>query len=90
MSELIVTGLQPRTNMMCSELDESVNESSNIEQHGCGTWGTRPLSAGPFHRPNLSETNKISMSANCYFPPEDPVIPIIDAIKQELTKFASK
>ncbi|XP_051157684.1 uncharacterized protein LOC127279398 isoform X2 [Leptopilina boulardi] len=89
-SELNITNSQPKSSITSTKLGESVQESSKVEQHCSGTWGARPLSAGPFHRPNLSEISKISLSANCNLPTEDPAIPIIDAIKQELTKFSSK
>lgn len=78
------------SNVTPTKLDELVQDTSRVEQHCSGTWGTRPLSAGPFHRPNLSDISKMCVSTNSNLPSEDPAVTIIDAIKQELTKFASK
>ncbi|XP_069696113.1 uncharacterized protein [Periplaneta americana] len=71
-----------------------------------GAWGTcnpsphsgrsgtlpRPLSAGPFHRPQLPGPVEITidrtlMLSDSQLPPTDPAIPLIAAIKEELRKF---
>ncbi|XP_052120414.1 uncharacterized protein LOC113202805 isoform X2 [Frankliniella occidentalis] len=69
-----------------------------------GAWGSdqavaRPLSAGPFHRPQLptglgasagSITPRIDTAvilADARLPPHDPAVPLIAAIKHELSKF---
>lgn len=71
-----------------------------------GAWGTcnpsphsgisgtlpRPLSAGPFHRPQLPGPLEITIDrtlvlSDGQLPPTDPAIPLIAAIKEELRKF---
>lgn len=71
-----------------------------------GAWGTcspsphsgrsgsvpRPLSAGPFHRPQLPGPVEITVDrtlvlSDSQLPPADPAIPLIAAIKEELRKF---
>ncbi|PSN42488.1 hypothetical protein C0J52_09804 [Blattella germanica] len=71
-----------------------------------GAWGTcnpsphsgrsgtlpRPLSAGPFHRPQLPGPVEITIDrtlvlTDSQLPPTDPAIPLIAAIKEELRKF---
>jgi len=71
-----------------------------------GAWGTcnpsphsgksgtlpRPLSAGPFHRPQLPGPVEITVDrtlvlSDSQLPPSDPAIPLIAAIKEELRKF---
>ncbi|XP_058798915.1 uncharacterized protein LOC131668611 [Phymastichus coffea] len=52
-----------------------------------GAWGSRPLSAGPFHRPNLPEVEVVRVLADSQLRPEDPAVPLISAIKKELGKF---
>ncbi|KAJ9600784.1 hypothetical protein L9F63_001064 [Diploptera punctata] len=71
-----------------------------------GAWGTcnpsphsgrlgtlpRPLSAGPFHRPQLPGPVEITIDrtlilSDNQLPPTDPAIPLIAAIKEELRKF---
>ena len=71
-----------------------------------GAWGTcnpsphserlgtlpRPLSAGPFHRPQLPGPTEITIDrtlvlSDTQLPPTDPAIPLIAAIKEELRKF---
>ncbi|BES91496.1 Hypothetical protein NTJ_04304 [Nesidiocoris tenuis] len=64
-----------------------------------GAWGStptstmtvprappRPLSAGPFHKPNLEPAWILSDSS---LKPTDPAVPLIEAIKKELDKFPS-
>ncbi|KAL5233607.1 hypothetical protein ACI65C_001017 [Semiaphis heraclei] len=46
----------------------------------------RPLSAGPFHRPAV-RTEFISSDAN--LSPQDPAVPLIEAIRKELDRFPS-
>jgi hypothetical protein len=62
-------------------------------QHS-GMSGTlpRPLSAGPFHRPQLPGPLEITIDrtlvlSDGQLPPTDPAIPLIAAIKEELRKF---
>ncbi|XP_053971084.1 uncharacterized protein LOC128872433 [Hylaeus volcanicus] len=64
------------------------SHSVPIQSHS--TWGTRPLSAGPFHRPNLPSINKKSILLDCQLPQEDPAVPLIASIKKELKKFSSQ
>ncbi|KAJ1529166.1 hypothetical protein ONE63_005974 [Megalurothrips usitatus] len=71
-----------------------------------GAWGSdqtvaRPLSAGPFHRPQLPDglghaagsvtprpvVDPAIILADARLPPHDPAVPLIAAIKQELSKF---
>jgi len=46
----------------------------------------RPLSAGPFHRPAV-RTEFINSDAN--LSPQDPAVPLIEAIRKELDRFPS-
>lgn len=71
-----------------------------------GAWGTcnpsphsgrsgtlpRPLSAGPFHRPQFPGPVEITVDrtlvlSDGQLPPSDPAIPLIAAIKEELRRF---
>lgn len=71
-----------------------------------GAWGTcssspqsgrsgtlpRPLSAGPFHRPQIPGPVEVTIDrtlilSDSQLPPSDPAIPLIAAIKEELRKF---
>jgi len=58
--------------------------------------GMRPLSAGPFHRPSLPNTQQPApepvvdtalVLADARLPPTDPAVPLIAAIKKELSRF---
>lgn len=69
-------------------MDESIPETGISGPHPRGAWGSRPLSAGPFHRPNLPEVDTVRVLADPKLPPEDPAVPLIAAIKKELEKFS--
>lgn len=53
-------------------------------------WSSRPLSAGPFHKPNLPIVNSKRILTDCQLPQEDPAVPLIASIKKELEKFSSQ
>ncbi|XP_049835791.1 uncharacterized protein LOC126281163 [Schistocerca gregaria] len=68
-----------------------------------GAWGTvehsplssagrsRPLSAGPFHRPRLPTAPEVDCAlvlCDSRLAPSDPAVPLIAAIKEELQKFS--
>jgi len=79
---------QPRTSLTRRVLDEDVQETGQTGPiHPRGTWGSRPLSAGPFHRPNLPEVDTRRVLADSRLPPDDPAVPLIASIKKELEKF---
>ena len=80
---------RPRTSMPRTEMEELIQETGNIGPHSRGAWSSRPLSAGPFHRPNLPEVNTMRVLADSQLPAEDPAVPLIDSIKKELTKFSA-
>jgi len=70
---------------------EDILETGQIESiHSRGVWGSRPLSAGPFHRPNLPEVDTRRILADNRLSPEDPAVPLIASIKKELEKFSSQ
>ena len=81
---------RPRTSVPRTEMEELIQETGNMGPHPRGAWGSRPLSAGPFHRPILPEVNTVRVLADPQLPPEDPAVPLIDAIKKELTKFSAE
>ena len=60
----------------------------HVGPHPRGAWGSRPLSAGPFHRPNLPEVEVARVLADGQMRPEDPAVPLIAAIKRELGRFS--
>ncbi|XP_076627643.1 uncharacterized protein LOC143344913 [Colletes latitarsis] len=71
------------------DFEESIGENRHsvpIQSHN--SWGTRPFSAGPFHRPNLPYINTRRILLECQLPPEDPAVPLIVSIKKELKKFS--
>ncbi|XP_012216989.2 uncharacterized protein [Linepithema humile] len=80
---------RPRTSLPRKGLDEDIPETG---QSGPipprGAWGSRPLSAGPFHRPNLPEVETRRILADSRLPPDDPAVPLIASIKKELEKFS--
>ncbi|KAL7300389.1 hypothetical protein TKK_0007010 [Trichogramma kaykai] len=60
-----------------------------VAPHPRGAWGSRPLSAGPFHRPNVPEVEVDRvLAADAQLRAEDPAIPLIAAIKRELGRFS--
>lgn len=80
---------RPRTSLPRKNLDEDIPETGQAGPiHPRGAWGSRPLSAGPFHRPNLPEVDTRRILADSRFLPEDPAIPLIASIKKELEKFS--
>ncbi|KYN29094.1 hypothetical protein ALC57_01481 [Trachymyrmex cornetzi] len=82
---------RPRTSLPRRSLDEDIPETGQTESiHSRGTWGSRPLSAGPFHRPNLPEVDTRRILADSRLSPEDPAVPLIASIKKELEKFSSQ
>ncbi|XP_015593385.1 uncharacterized protein LOC107266895 isoform X2 [Cephus cinctus] len=80
---------RPRTSLPRTCLEETIPETGNSGPHPRGAWGSRPLSAGPFHRPNLPEVDTLRILADPQLPPEDPAVPLIAAIKKELEKFST-
>ncbi|KYN34668.1 hypothetical protein ALC56_11157 [Trachymyrmex septentrionalis] len=82
---------RPRTSLPRRGLGEDIPETGQIESiHSRGAWGSRPLSAGPFHRPNLPEVDTRRILADSRLLPEDPAVPLIASIKKELEKFSSQ
>lgn len=82
---------RPRTSLpRRDDQDEVIPETGTSGSHPRGAWGSRPLSAGPFHRPNLPEVDINRILADSELPPEDPAVPLIAAIKKELGKFATQ
>ncbi|XP_020707475.2 uncharacterized protein LOC105685007 isoform X1 [Athalia rosae] len=81
------TKTRPRTSLPRRGLAEDIPETGISGPHPRGAWGSRPLSAGPFHRPNLPEVDTVRVLADSRLPPEDPAVPLIAAIKKELEKF---
>ncbi|XP_029171571.1 LOW QUALITY PROTEIN: uncharacterized protein LOC114940931 [Nylanderia fulva] len=80
---------RPRTSLPRRDLDEDIPETGQAEQiHSRNVWGSRPLSAGPFHRPNLPEVDTRRILTDSRLPPEDPAVPLIASIKKELEKFS--
>lgn len=79
---------RPRTSLPRRDIDEDIPETGQAEIHSRNTWGSRPLSAGPFHRPNLPEVDTRRILADSRLPPEDPAVPLIASIKKELEKFS--
>ncbi|XP_050457989.1 uncharacterized protein LOC126854883 isoform X2 [Cataglyphis hispanica] len=80
---------RPRTSLPRRDLDEKIPETGQAEQiHSRNAWGSRPLSAGPFHRPNLPEVDTRRILTDSRLPPEDPAVPLIASIKKELEKFS--
>lgn len=80
---------RPRTSLPRGGLDEDIPETGQTI-HSRGAWGSRPLSAGPFHRPNLPEVDTRRILADSRLPPEDPAVPLIASIKKELEKFSAQ
>ncbi|XP_072750702.1 uncharacterized protein [Anoplolepis gracilipes] len=81
---------RPRTSLPRRDLDEDIPETGHAEVHSRNAWGSRPLSAGPFHRPNLPEVDTRRILADSRLSPEDPAVPLIASIKKELEKFSSQ
>ncbi|XP_044578368.1 uncharacterized protein LOC123261003 isoform X1 [Cotesia glomerata] len=81
------TRMRPRTSLPRDILEESIPETGNTSVPTRGAWGSRPMSAGPFHRPNLPEVNVTRVLADTHLAPDDPAVPLIAAIRKELEKF---
>ncbi|XP_034941627.1 uncharacterized protein [Chelonus insularis] len=79
--------IRPRTSLPRNLAEESIPETGNTTLQPRGAWGSRPMSAGPFHRPNLPEVTVTQISANSPLTLEDPAVPLIAAIRKELEKF---
>lgn len=75
---------RPRTSI---PHDEEIPETGNMGPPTRGAWGSRPMSAGPFHRPHLPEVDVGRVLADTQLQPEDPAVPLIAAIRKELEKF---
>ncbi|XP_020287267.1 uncharacterized protein LOC109856414 [Pseudomyrmex gracilis] len=76
---------RPRTSLPHGALREDIPETGQAGLHPRGAWGSRPLSAGPFHRPEV-DTRRILTEGK--LPPDDPAVPLIASIKKELEKFS--
>ncbi|XP_076684315.1 uncharacterized protein LOC143377172 isoform X3 [Andrena cerasifolii] len=71
--------------------EQSVGENEySAPARSRSSWGSRPLSAGPFHRPNLPDVDANRILVECQLPSEDPAVPLIASIKKELEKFSSQ
>ncbi|XP_076390699.1 uncharacterized protein LOC100883637 isoform X3 [Megachile rotundata] len=81
---------RPRTSLPGKPIKGSVAESESAPPQSRSGWGTRPLSAGPFHRPNLPDIDTRRILTDCQLPPEDPAVPLIASIKKELEKFSPR
>lgn len=83
---------RPRTSLVVMPVEESVAKNGPpVPTRSRSNWGSRPLSAGPFHRPNIVpniDTRRIL--TDCQLPPEDPAVPLIVSIKKELEKFSPR
>ena len=78
---------RPRTSLPRDEPSGTIPETGQLGPHPRGAWGSRPLSAGPFHRPSLPEVEVVRVLADAQLKPEDPAVPLIAAIRRELGKF---
>ncbi|KAG7206061.1 hypothetical protein KM043_003459 [Ampulex compressa] len=80
---------RPRTSLPLRGFQEDIPETGHAESsQPRGAWGSRPLSAGPFHRPNLPEVDTRRILTDCQLPLEDPAVPLIASIKRELERFS--
>ncbi|XP_043508288.1 uncharacterized protein LOC122527821 isoform X2 [Frieseomelitta varia] len=83
---------RPSTSFPVKSNDANIAENGHsVPSRSRSGWGSRPLSAGPFHRPNLMpdvDTRRILVDSQ--LPPEDPAVPLIASIKKELEKFSPK
>ncbi|XP_015428515.1 PREDICTED: uncharacterized protein LOC107185360 [Dufourea novaeangliae] len=72
------------------DIEENFTENGQTESvRSHSGWSSRPLSAGPFHRPNVPDIDTRRILSHCQLPPEDPAVPLIASIKKELEKFSS-
>ncbi|XP_066594081.1 uncharacterized protein [Prorops nasuta] len=80
---------RPRTSVPRQGFEDDIEETGfESPIHPKGAWGSRPLSAGPFHRPNLPEVDIRRVLVDSQLPPEDPAVQLITTIKKELEKFS--
>ncbi|KOX79442.1 hypothetical protein WN51_02707 [Melipona quadrifasciata] len=83
---------RPCTSFPMKSNDANIAENRHsVPSRSRSGWGSRPLSAGPFHRPTLMpdvDTRRILVDSQ--LPPEDPAVPLIASIKKELEKFSPK
>nr|XP_033333535.1 uncharacterized protein LOC117224597 [Megalopta genalis] len=82
--------IQQHASLPRNNIEENVAENGHsgpVRSHG--GWSSRPLSAGPFHRPNVPDIDTKRILLHCQLPPEDPAVPLIASIKKELEKFSS-
>ncbi|XP_043788092.1 uncharacterized protein LOC122712461 isoform X2 [Apis laboriosa] len=91
-SSLTEMHTRPRTSLL---LKYNTIDNDRIAENGHfvssrNNWGSRPLSAGPFHKPNLPIVNSRRILTDCQLPQEDPAVPLIVSIKKELEKFSSQ
>ncbi|KAK9299649.1 hypothetical protein QLX08_007441 [Tetragonisca angustula] len=82
----------PSTSFPMKSNDANIAENGHsVPSRSRSGWGSRPLSAGPFHRPNLMpDVDTRRILADSQLPPEDPAVPLIASIKKELEKFSPK
>ncbi|XP_076236343.1 uncharacterized protein LOC143180480 [Calliopsis andreniformis] len=80
--------LRPHTSLSKKHTEQNVEENKTAPAQSRSGWGSRPLSAGPFHRPNLPNIDTKRILVDCQLPPEDPAVPLIASIKKELEKFS--
>ncbi|XP_017877266.1 uncharacterized protein LOC108623338 [Ceratina calcarata] len=86
----IFSETRPRTSVPGKPVpDTNMSENGrSVQFRSRGVWSSRPLSAGPFHRPNLPEVDARRILTDSQLPPEDPAVPLIASIKRELEKFS--
>ncbi|KAI4494417.1 hypothetical protein M0802_008909 [Mischocyttarus mexicanus] len=82
--------IRPRTSVSRRNLIEDIPKTGNSNHPRGGPWGSRPLSAGPFHKPNLPEVDTKRILTDSQLLPEDPAVPLISSIKKELEKFSPR
>ncbi|CAK9821273.1 hypothetical protein ANTRET_LOCUS36 [Anthophora retusa] len=87
-SPLTETKAQARTSLQGKHVEGKFSENTHsLLSQPCSGWSSRPLSAGPFHRPNVPDVNTRRILTDCQLPQEDPAVPLIASIKKELEKF---
>lgn len=79
---------RPRTSLPKRGSQGEIPETGQVGLPPRGAWGSRPLSAGPFHRPSLPEVDTVRVLADGRLAQNDPAVPLIAAIKTELQKFS--
>lgn len=88
-SPLAEMQVRPRTSLPVKSNDGDIAENGHFQPpRSRSGWGSRPLSAGPFHRPNLPDVDTRRILVDSQLPPEDPAVPLIASIKRELEKFS--